>query len=763
MAGAYTYIGRPTPREDAPRVVTGAVQFIDDIILPGLLYGRVLRSPHAHALIKTVDKTRAEALRGVEAVLTWEDVPDWKGGMTNSTRALDRKVRFVGDAVAIVAATTRETAAEALGLIDVEYEILPGVFTLDEALKPGAPQLYEEYPGNVVTPGVPGWGPESLKNLVTGDVDRGFREADVVAEGVFGCENIANPMPPETPGAIGLWEEPNKITVWVSDQAFYKHKGYLQRIVGSGFDIKTIGVPCGGSYGSKNMSWQLQLHAVLLSKATGRPVKLVLSKEEHLAAFTLRPSSRMHVKVGMKRDGTVTALSGRWLVETGYYSQTTQAQVAVGLGEAQLAIRCANWDLHTAIVCTNRNASGMVRGFGGQELKCSLTPILSLTMEKAGLDPFEFFKKNYVKPGDGYFWRNGKWYVYRGVDYTAAMDEGAKRFGWTEKWKGWLNPSQVSGTKRRGVGVCVHGNADIGEDPSEAYVRLDPDGTATIHSALVEHGTGQKSNIVKMVAEVLQLPLDRVSQLPTDSSNSPFERGPGGSRGTYATGSAVIAAAEDARQKLLELAGRALSADPADLDTDSGMVFRKNEPSVRISWEAAVGRRTCIGYGRFEEDFTLANCMMTFVEVEVDTETGGVTLIEVVNTTDVGQIIDPPGLEGQMNGCLGSGGIDSALLEETVLDSSTGRMLNSNMVDYKWRTFSELPTVHNVVLETPFPSHRFGAVGVGEVATAPGPAAALMAVSNAIGVWLDGYPATPQRVLRALGKVAPSRTGGGKT
>lgn len=763
MAGAYRYIGRPTPREDASRVVTGTVQFIDDIALPGLLYGRVLRSPHAHALVKAVDKTKAEALVGVEAVLAWEDVPDWKGGMTHSTRVLDRKVRFVGDAVAIVAATTREIAAEALGLIDVEYEVLPGVFTLDDALEPGAAQLYEEYPGNVVTPGVPGWGPDSLKDLVTGDVDRGFREAEVVAEGVFGCENIANPMPPETPGAIGLWEEPNKITVWVSDQAFYKHKGYLRRIVGSGFHIKTIGVPCGGSYGSKNMSWQLQLHAVLLSKATGRPVKLVLSKEEHLAAFTLRPSSRMHVKVGMKRDGTVTALSGRWLVETGYYSQTTQAQVAVGLGEAQLAIRCANWDLHPAIVCTNRNASGMVRGFGGQELKCSLTPILGLAMEKAGLDPFEFFKKNYVKPGDGYFWRNGKWYVYRGVDYTAAMEEGAKRFGWAEKWKGWLNPSQVSGKKRRGVGVCVHGNADIGEDPSEAYVRLDPDGTATIHSALVEHGTGQKSNIVKMVAEVLQLPLDRVSQLPTDSSNSPFERGPGGSRGTYATGSAVIAAAEDARQKLLESAAHALSADPADLDTDSGMVFRKNKPSERISWEAAVGRRTCIGYGRFEEDFTLANCMMTFVEVEVDTETGGVTLIEVVNTTDVGQIIDPPGLEGQMNGCLGSGGIDSALFEETVLDGSTGRMLDSNMVDYKWRTFSELPSVHNVVLETPFPSHRFGAVGVGEVATAPGPAAALMAVSNAIGVWLDGYPATPQRVLRALGRLAPGRAVGGTT
>jgi CO/xanthine dehydrogenase Mo-binding subunit len=171
--------------------------------------------------------------------------------------------------------------------------------------------------------------------------------------------------------------------------------------------------------------------------------------------------------------------------------------------------------------------------------------------------------------------------------------------------------------------------------------------------------------------------------------------------------------------------------------------------------------RTITGYGRFEPDYTLTNCMMTFVEVEVDTESGKVTLQGVVNTTDVGQVIDPPGLEGQLNGCLGSGGIDSALFEETILDRSDGHILNANMIDYKWRTFSELPPIGNVVFETPFASHRFHAVGVGEIATSPGPVAVLMAVSNAIGVWLHEYPVTPERVLKALGKVRPgSRKGG---
>ena len=214
--------------------------------------------------------------------------------------------------------------------------------------------------------------------------------------------------------------------------------------------------------------------------------------------------------------------SGRWLIDTGYYSMTTQSQVAVGCGEVQIMVRCPNWNLKPTIVCTNRNASGIVRGFGGQELKCILIPLLSLAMEKLDIDPFEFLKKNYVKPGDGYFWRDGIWYTYRGVDYTEAMDKGAERFGWKEKWKGWLKPSSVNGTKRRGVGVGVHGNADIGEDASEAYVRLHPDGTAMIFSCVTEHGTGQRSNFVKMVAEVLQVPLENVSLSPADSLITPL-------------------------------------------------------------------------------------------------------------------------------------------------------------------------------------------------------------------------------------------------
>lgn len=761
MADNYRYIGKAIPRRDATEIVTGGTKFLNDIKFPNLLYGKVLRSPHPHALVMRVDKNKALALPGVRAVLSWEDCPDWKAGTPRYTRVLDRKVRFVGDAVALIAAVSEEAASEALGLIDVEYEILPAVFDMEEALKPGAPQLYDEFPGNVVTPGAPILGPKSLTELVMGDVEKGFEEADVITEGTFGYENIPNPIPPEPPGAVALWEEPNRVTLWLVSQFPSLDQVTLFHIFGRKVQVRTHGGPCGGSYGSRALSWHVQTYATLLSRATGRAVKIIFTKEEHLAAFTLRLGSRMRARVGMKMDGSVTAISGRWFVDTGYYSLTTQFMAAVALGEAQIIASCRNWDLKPTIVCTNRTASCSVRGFGGQELKCTLLPLLCLAMEKAGIDPLEFYKKNFVKPGDGYFWRDNNWYTYRGVDYSKAMDKGAELFGWKEKWKGWLKPTAVNGTKLRGVGVGAHGNADIGEDSSEVYVQLRSDGTALINSNVVEHGTGQRSNYLKMVAEVLQLPLERVSMTPSDSLFNPYEFGPVGSRGTYAIGSAMIAAAEDAKEKLFELVAPMLHAEPKDLETVDGLIFVKGNPEKKIPWKTIGFDRTVMGYGRFDPDYSLANCMMTFVEVEVDTETGKVTLLRVVNATDVGQIIDPPGLEGQLNGCIGSAGIDSAIFEETILDLPTGHIVNANMIDYKWRTFAELPVIEHAVLETPFPSNRFHAVGVGEVATPPGPPAILMAISNAIGVWLHEYPVTPEKVLEALGNLKGSISSNG--
>jgi xanthine dehydrogenase molybdenum-binding subunit len=374
-------------------------------------------------------------------------------------------------------------------------------------------------------------------------------------------------------------------------------------------------------------------------------------------------------------------------------------------------------------------------------------------MEKANLDPVEFFKKNYVKPGDGYYWRDGKWWVSRSPDYSRAIEKGAEVFGWKEKWKGWLKPTSVQGPKRIGVGVGVHGNADVGEDASEAYVRLHADATATVHACVSECGTGQRSSLCKMVAEVLQLPLHRIHMTPADTLVNPFETGLVGSRGTYAVGAAVLQAAEDAMNKLYEQAAKRLEAQPEDLEGKDGRVYLRSEPATGLSWSKIIGvAHSITGFGNFESDFSVPSFLMIFVEVEADTETGKVQLLRVVTATDVGQVIDPPSLEGQLYGCLGAAGIDTALFEETILDEESGRILNINMIDYKWRTFAELPPIQLVTLETPFPTHRFKAIGVGEIVSAPGPSAILMAISNAVGKRISEYPATPDRILKVLGR-----------
>jgi CO/xanthine dehydrogenase Mo-binding subunit len=750
----YRFIGKASPRKDARDIATGRAKYINDISVPHMLYGKVLRSPHPHANIRSINTSKAKALSGVKAVLTYQDVPDWKVGNPLHLRVLGSKMRFVGDSVALIAAETEEIACAALELIDVDYEVLPAVYDVEKAIQKGAPQLYDIYPNNIMPQIAPFMGDNILQNIIMGDTETGFREADVVSEGTYEYNNIPNPLPPEPPGAVAEWEDPDTVHLWISSQGPYFDRLTLYYMLGRKVNVKVTACQCGGSYGSKGNSSPIYLQAILLAKAAGRPVKLCLNKEEHLNAFTLRLGSRIRGKVGMKKDGTVTAISGDWFVNTGYFSMITQGQVAVGLGEAQLAVRCKNWDLKSKTICTNRNASGWIRGFGGQELVSALFLLLSQAMQKANIDPFEFFKKNFVKNGDRTIWRDGLWWTSKVIDFTKAMDKGAEGFDWHNKWRGWLKPTSINGTKRTGVGVGIIGNADVGEDISESLIRIDPTHNAMIYTSVCEQGTGQRSSLAKMAAEVLQIPPERIYLAPQDPGISPYEFGSVGSRGTYAMGDGIIKAAEDAKRQLFELAAPLLDATPDSLDTRDGSIFIKGKPEKGIPWRTAMGvTRTIFGYGRHEADYSLCNMLMSFVEVEVDTETGKVDLLRVVNATDIGQIIDPPSLDNQLNACMGSAGIDSAIFEETILDESNGIMLAANLIDYKWRTFDDLPRIKNVIMETPFPSHRFGAVGVGEIVTAPGPSAVLMAISNAIGKQIVEYPATPDRILRALGKI----------
>ncbi len=373
------------------------------------------------------------------------------------------------------------------------------------------------------------------------------------------------------------------------------------------------------------------------------------------------------------------------------------------------------------------------------------------------MDPFEVFKKNFVSAGDKYIWRDYKWWEVHSVDYRPAMEAAAEKFGWKRKWKGWETPTWVSpdGKRVRGVGVGVHGNADIGEDPTEAFVKLHPFGSITIQACIGESGGAQRHAAQKFVAEVMKVPFDGVQVVAADTHGTPYDAGLIGSRGTITMGTACIRAANDARGKLLARASGMLHVPVEALDTEDFMVFIKDKPDVRLPWIAVCGtpEMTITGEGVYQQNFDKPNFAMYFAEVEVNLETGEAKLVYALEGTDVGQIVDATNIKMQAEGSFGAAGADTALFEEMVMDKHTGRFVNGNMIDYKWRTFNEFPPFDALIMESQFDSESFHAIGFGEISGSPAPSAILMAVSNAIGVEVTHYPATPDVILRALGKI----------
>jgi len=755
MAENYKYIGKHVNRAEAKELVSGKQQFIDDLRIPGMIVARVLGSPCAHANIKRIDVSKAQALPGVKAVLTHETVPDWYSGLPLHRRVLDKKVRFVGDSVAIVAATTLDIADQALRLIEVEYEELPFVLDCEEALKDGAPQIYEQFDHNIFTPVTP-FSKEPFDHIHVGDVKKGFEEAAYIEEGYYCYDRFPHPMPPECPGVIVNWTGPQALTCWYNGGGPHLQKLKLENALGGKVTVRCIGVWTGGSYGSKQELIGLALKAAALAQIVKRPVKLMMDRRDHFNWFEIRMGSRMRGKIGMTKDGIINAVEGMWYVDSGMSSSFAQAQMAVGLGEAQAFLgKCKNWHLDSRLVVTNHIPAAPIRGFGGQELKASLIPLVNVAIRKAGFDPFDVYRKNFVSAGDRYIWRDFLWWDVKSVDFKASMDEAAKKFGWKDKWKGWEVPTSVKGNKAVGVGVGVHGNADIGEDPTEAFIKLHAFGNVTVECCIGETGGGQRHAAQKMAAEVMNVPFDTVQVVDPDTHGTPYDAGLIGSRGTVTIGTAVVRAAKDAKKNLLELASKLMHIPSEELDTENYMIFVKKNPEMRIPWIAAFGtpEKTVTGMGYYEQNFDKCNFAIYFAEVEVNLDTGQAKLVRALEGTDVGQVIDPVNLKMQMEGSFGAAGADTALFEEEIIDQRTGRVMNGNMYDYKWRTFNEFPPFDTVILESQFDTESFHALGFGEISGSPGPAAILMAVSNAIGKIVTTYPATQDVILKALGKV----------
>lgn len=761
----YRYIGKPVRRVDGTGIVTGKAQYCDDLHIPNALYLRVLRSPHAHAEIVSIDTSKAEALPGVKSVMTYKNAPAWKTGMPASRPVMDHHIRCVGDTVATVAAITDEIAREALALIEVEYEVLEAVYDVEEAIKDGAPQVYRAednieakgyvYHNNQLPPGSYFEGDDPPFYFIhEGDVEKELAESDVVVEGKVAYNCPTFPGAPETPFIAARWEDPYHVTVWCSSQGPNMVAKPLG--LGIGAHVSTITPNVGGSYGNKDALAFNALLVTAAAKVANAPVRWSMTKEEHLLCYERRISNKFMGRIGLKKDGTVTAVQGDWLVNTGIGSELTQGQVAEGLGETHLVLNEAkSWDLNAKVVCTNIPPVGIARGFGGQELKACLLHILNRGLAQIDMDPVTFYLKNFCKKGHEYYWRDGHKYSNPQIDYTHVMINAAEKFGWKDKWKGWAVPTRVEGNKAYGVGFSLHSSGDPASDETFAYVRLEND-QVTIHSVVPEEGNGQRTALVKTAAEILNVPIENVQLVRADNSTNPTDFGLAGSRATITGCGSVAAAAYAAKEQLFKEAAVKMGCKPEELDTKDLVVFKKDDPSVCLPWIAICPLYYSInGTGKVEGDFAHNNCVMTFVEVSVDLETGLVKLEDILSASDVGQIINPIELKMQFEGGLGSSGIDTAQLEAHIIDPETGRMLTSNMIDYKWRPFNELPPVRTHIEESKWDSpNPFGAIGVGEIVGAPGIPAVLMAVENAIGCQnIVEYPATPDVVLKALGKI----------
>ncbi len=748
------HIGKDAPRMGARDIVTGRAKYAQDLRMPRMLYAKVLRSPYAYAKILDIDVSRALKLAGVEAVLTYKNAPDWGIGMpTHHKKMLSDTVHFVGDAVALIAAKTEDIAEEARDLIEVRYEPMKPVLSIEEALAEDAPQLYPEIPGNI-SPAKPFADQHMAFNSVyLGDVNKGFAEADVVVENVSVLDSAQNPLPPESPGIIAEWEGE-----YLTVRGSMSSSGLCKMMNAPCMNIpisnmRVIPAYVGGSYGSKHFSSQglIILYASALAKATSRPVGLFYDREEHFTVQTGRMNSIGHYKIGMKKDGTVTAIQGDWTGESGACHGEQYLIIGVGLISQPILAQSKNVDITGKCVVTNRMCSGAFRGYGYLENGVHISNALYKALEKIDMDPYTYFCKNRLKVDDEFFHAYMCSGIHKcaGPDPLSLLQEGAKAFRWEEKWKGYGVPTSEDGKKIRAVGMGLCGQTDVGENAAQENVQLNFDGGVVVYCAATEFGPGTRDVVRKMAAEELNVPLEMVQVTPSDSISVPYDWGSTGSRSTYAMGSSVLMAARSAKAQLFQKASRILQCPPEALETKDGLISIKGHPEACIPWIAAIGFNQCItGVGEFPGAYNVAIHQAQYIEIEVDKETGKTTVLEQICSTNCGRVVNPTALKGQLDGYFP--GIDLALKEETVWDDE-GRILTANMIDYKTRTWNEMPRHRNVVLETqPEADAPFGAFGGGEPSLAPGIPAITLALYNATGVWFNNYPVTPNVILDAL-------------
>lgn len=755
------HIGRETPRLIARDVVTGKARYTGDYKLPGMQYGKILRSPHSFARIINIDATKAEALEGVTKVVKWQDV-DRDIYVTNGFtppkhhHIMDEYVRYIGDATALVIAETEQIADEALDLIEVEYEVLEPVFDMHQATKEGAPVLYPEvFPDNVA---------KHALNLdfQVGDLEAGYEEADAVVEIEGALLSGQNPLPLEPPVIVAEWKGDDVHFIASAAAPAYCHENVAASLNVNYENVRLIAPPVGGSFGSKLYSGNVHclVFAAVMAKAANCPVRFCYSKEEHFTSHQTRMRTWGKVKFGMTKEGLATAVEVDQIADAGACATTQEFMLAVGTNTLPILCKTNNKRYNGKVVLTNHVPSGSFRGYGYMCSTNLITRAIFKACEELDVDPIDYLEKNAMTLGEEFHnacSRIDHWQTNKTVDWQNLVRETSKAFGWKDRWVGWGKPTWVSddGTKVRGLGVCAAGHADTGGKTSNANVTITGLGAVYINSVMADFGAGTREVQQKVVAERLNVPLERVRMSDVDTLNSPPDFGSTGSRSTYTGGIAAQHACDDLLERLYQRAEEKVGIPKDKCGFKDGKVFHVDNPeeSYPLTPHLMAKVDSITGYGHHPGVDNSTIYHIQCVEVEVDKEMGTFKIIDHFSGGDAGVVINPLAAKNQMQSFFA--GIDLACMEETVWDKNDFRVLNPSNIDYKVRTFNDVPPHDHIILESMKDTENdypFGAVGIGEPVLAPGGPAIRMAIYNACGITLDDYPFTPDKILAELKK-----------
>ncbi len=750
-------VGKNVRKLDSVEKVTGTANFTTDVELPGMLFGRTLRSPYPHARIVNIDTTAAEKLEGVKAVISYKNTSRVLfNTAATSTFTLppmmpvldqyifDSVVRYVGDEVAAVAAVTEEIAERALSLIKVEYEILPAVFDPLEALKDEAPALHGECEAGKNIPA------EKI-HLEMGDVEKGFAEADFVFEHTFKVP-VQKQTQMETQAAVAQVTKDGKITVYSTTQTPHPSR----RILASIFEIpyskvRVLNPPyVGGGFGVRiGLSAKAEPIAVALALQAKKPVKVVYTRTEDFIASDTRHPGYITVKTGVKKDGTLVSRKMHAILNSGAYC-TWSGETPGVLGAMGLSMyRCENqmYDGHS--VYTNTTPTGAMRGFGNPQAMFAIDSQMDIIAEELGIDALELRIKNMMRPGD-------KWvlpYQCQSTGLEECIKNGAEEIGWNQK-----GSFDNSGRFKRGIGVAVGTHVSNAwpfcGDYSNAYLTMQQDGSVNLAAGVPDLGTGTATTLAQMAAEVLGISFEKVSVTFGDTESTPFDIGSHASRTCYASGAAVVAAANEMKAQIFEYASKLLETYSDKIDIEEDHVYSTERPEQRISLFQVAERAHLagiqfIGVGKVIPQ-NAPPYMAHFADVEVDTHTGQISVIKMVGVHDVGRAIHPQICEGQIEGGIVQG-IGYALSEEVIYDKN-GKQVNNNFHKYMIPTSMDVPEIKAILVESNDPSHPFGVKGVGETGLVPTAAAIANAVYNATGVRMHEIPITAERMFKAIVK-----------